>query len=145
MNIFGTLKTVQRQKTLSCTLTMQVNFQLPEENEQSTQQTMYLTFLSDLSTPQKQKKIRSIRDRKQRMFWKERYNFFKGGVNEKAQIKKKKSQELPTPLKTLSFCPGELCSSITKVRTVFSMSYKGQRETNRTSCHRHKVIYVLCN
>lgn len=26
------------------------------------------------------------------MFWKERYNFFKGGINEKAQIKKKKAK-----------------------------------------------------
>lgn len=82
------------------------------------------------------------------MFWKERYNFFKEGINEKAQIKKKKKKNPRTCYtfkNPLAFCPGELCPSITKVRIVFSMSYKGQRETNRTSCHRHKVIYVLCN
>lgn len=66
----------------------------------------------------------------------------------KLRLKKKKKKKPGTSYtfkNPLSFCPGELCSSITKVRTVFSMSYKGQRETNRTSCHRHKVIYVLCN
>lgn len=34
-----------RNKVLSCTLTMKVNFQLPKENEQAAWTTMYLTFL----------------------------------------------------------------------------------------------------